>query len=118
MRIAVVILGGGLGAAARYLLSLALAHPRFPYVIVGINLAGSLLLGVLLGAASHREVNPVLVIALGSGLLGGFTTFSTFSVEAADLLRGGRPLAAAAYVLISTAGGVLAAAIGYAATSR
>jgi len=112
-----VILGGGLGAAARYLLTLALIHPRFPYATVGINLAGSLLLGVLLGASTHRDVPSVLVTTLGTGVLGGFTTFSTFSVEAADLFRGGRPLAAAAYLLITTAGGVLAAVLGYAAAA-
>lgn len=113
-----VILGGGLGAAARYLLSLALMHPRFPYATIAINLAGSLLLGVLLGAAANRDVPSVLVTTLGTGVLGGFTTFSTFSVEAADLFRSGRPIAAAAYLLISTAGGLLAAAVGYAAASR
>lgn len=118
MRVLLVILGGGLGAGARYLLSLALANSRFPYATVGVNLAGSLLLGVLLGAAARRDVHPVLVATLGPGLLGGFTTFSTFSVEAVDLFRGGRPLAAVTYLLISTAGGVLAAAVGYAAASR
>lgn len=47
-----VILGGGLGAGARYLVSLALAHPLFPYATMGINLGGSLLRG---GAARHRR---------------------------------------------------------------
>lgn len=66
-----VILGGGLGAGARYLLSLALANPRFPYATVGVNLAGSLLLGVLLGAAARRDVHPVLVATLGPGCSAG-----------------------------------------------
>ncbi len=118
MRLTLVILGGGLGAAARYLLSVALAHPRFPFATVGINLVGSLLLGVLLGAAASRSVHPVVVTTVGTGVLGGFTTFSTFSLEAADLLRAGRPLAAAAYLLASALGGVIAAALGYAVASR
>lgn len=68
MRLTLVILGGGLGAATRYLLSIALAHPRFPYTTVGINLVGSLLLGVLLGAAASRSVHPAVVTTLGAGV--------------------------------------------------
>lgn len=106
---------GGLGATARYLLGLALARPGFPWVTVAINVAGSLLLGALVGAAARRDLHPLTLPVLGAGFLGGFTTFSAFSVEAFQLLRTGRPVAAVGYVLLSTLGGLLAAALGYGA---
>jgi len=115
VRVALVALAGGLGATARYLIGLALGGPGFPWATLAINLAGSLLLGALVGAGLRRDLHPLALPVLGTGLLGGFTTFSAFSVEAVQLLRAGRPGAALAYALTSTAGGVLAAAGGLAA---
>lgn len=114
MRTALVAIAGGVGAAARYLIGLAVGQSGFPWATLGINLAGSLLLGALVGAGLRRDLHPLLLLALGTGLLGGFTTFSAFSVEAVQLLRAGRMGAAIAYVAASTLGGLLAAAVGLA----
>jgi CrcB protein len=118
MRVLLVVLAGGLGAATRYLVSVLFISPRFPWATLGINLVGSLLLGALVGAAAHRQLHPAVVSTLGAGFLGGFTTFSTFSLEALQLLRAHRPAAALTYLLLSAIGGVLTAAVGYIAMTR
>lgn len=110
-----VMLGGAVGAGARYLLidwvsrSLGAAH-------IGVflaNVLGSLLIGLIIGAAIARgDASPKLVAFLTTGLLGGFTTFSTFSMDAFRLIEGGRFGTAAAYVLGSLIFGLAAAAVG------
>lgn len=94
---AVVAAGGSLGAAARYGVGLAWPHPAggFPWATLLINIVGCAAIGVLAGLAPrHRLARPFL----GTGVLGGFTTFSTYAVDARTLLDAGRPAAAAAYV--------------------
>lgn len=116
-----VALGGGLGASARYELGLAFAAPTppaFPTVTLAINLAGSLLLGLLLTLILDvwpptRYARPFAAI----GVLGGFTTFSTFVVEADRLAAAGDVLPAFAYIATSLIGGVACCAIGAAAAS-
>jgi CrcB protein len=107
-----VTLGGACGVLARYGVSrLTLHHESLIWATVGINLAGSFLLGLL--AAEHwfsRDVRE----ALGVGFLGGFTTFSTFSVQVVLEMDAGRADRAALYVVVSVVGGVAAAAAGYA----
>jgi CrcB protein len=85
-----IALGGGLGALARYGVSRLLppAPDSFPWATVLVNVAGCLLIGVLMVLvtevyAAHRLVRPFL----GVGVLGGFTTFSTYAVEIHSLLR-------------------------------
>jgi CrcB protein len=87
--VAAVSLGGGLGALARYGVGLLVpTEPgRFPWGTFGINVLGCLLIGMLMVVATelvraHRLVRPFL----GVGVLGGFTTFSTYSVESLRLL--------------------------------
>lgn len=87
-------LGGGLGAVARYALGDAvhrLAGPSFPAGTLVVNVLGCLLLGAVMGIA---EVRPALTretrLFLAVGLLGGFTTFSSFGYETLQLLRGGQ----------------------------
>jgi fluoride exporter len=99
-----VALGGAIGASARYLAGLWigrwLGHTPFPVAILSINVAGSFLIGVFVGAAALRglgHLSPFLV----TGILGGFTTFSTFSLEAVTLWQRGEAGAAALYVLLS-----------------
>lgn len=80
-----------------------------------INIAGSFLLGLMVaGGWFSRDVRD----GLGAGLLGGFTTFSTFSVQAVLEADGGRPGRAALYVGVSVLGGLAAAAAGYALGRR
>ena len=111
-----VALGGTLGVLSRYgITRLTLHSEALLWATVGINVAGSFLLGLL--AAEHwfsRDVRE----ALGVGFLGGFTTFSTFSVQIVLEVDGGEPGRAAGYLLASVVGGVAAATLGYALGRR
>jgi fluoride exporter len=104
-------IAGACGVLARYGIGKAtLHHEGLLWSTVGINIAGSFLLGVL--AAEHwfsRDVRE----ALGVGFLGGFTTFSTFSVQIVLDVDGGEPWRAAAYLITSVVGGIAAATCGY-----
>ena len=115
MRAALVGLAGAAGALARYGLGLAVGVRSFPWATLGINLAGSFLLGLLLTAAVERRWPDTATVPLAVGFLGAFTTFSTFSFETYTLARTDRVATAAVYVAVSVVGGVLAAAAGYAA---
>lgn len=108
-----VAIAGACGALARYWVGLAAAPVGFPWTTLGINTAGSFLLGVVLGAVPGRW-NATLVTALSVGFLGAFTTFSTFSFETVDMLRSNRATAAGLYVVASVVLGVAAAGLGYA----
>jgi CrcB protein len=107
-----VAVGGSLGGLARYLISAA-APPGehgFPWATLAINVAGSLLLGVLLAAAVHRgPPRRQLRSFLGTGVLGAFTTFSTFAEDVDRLGRGGRYGTAAAYAAATLVVGLVAA---------
>jgi CrcB protein len=90
-----IALGGGLGATARFVLDGFIAHRnpfRFPLGTVVINVTGSLLLGLLTGAVIAHGGPSELKLVLGTGFLGGFTTFSTASVEAVRIAAGTRSL--------------------------
>ena len=105
-------LGGVCGVMARYGIGKATFHTEaLMWSTVGINIAGSFLLGLLAAETwFSRDVRE----ALGVGFLGGFTTFSTFSVQVVLEADGGRPGVALAYVLASVLGGIAAAWAGYA----
>jgi CrcB protein len=113
-----VALGGALGSVLRWAVAIGVARatrePQFPWGTLVVNLAGSLLIGVLLGLATDRGAlaTPARLF-LVTGLLGGFTTFSAFSWEALALLRAGHTGAAGGYVASSVLGGLLAAAAGW-----
>ena len=86
--IVVVALGGGAGAAGRFLLDGLIntgREFRLPVGTLTINITGSLLLGITVGAATHLGAVPVAV--LGTGVMGGYTTFSTASFETVRLAR-------------------------------
>lgn len=106
-----VAVGGLLGVLARYGIGrMTLHHESLLWSTVAINVAGSFLLGLLV--AEHwfgRDVRE----GLGVGFLGGFTTFSTFSVQAVLEAEAGEVGRAFTYVLASVLGGLLAAAAGY-----
>lgn len=99
-----VFLGGGLGAALRHGVNvLALrANTTFPYGTLCINVVGSLLMGMVVAwFAARSGLSPSLRLFLTTGVLGGFTTFSAFSLEAALLYERGQTGLAVAYVLAS-----------------
>lgn len=122
--VAVVALGGVLGALARYAVSVLVPHADpvlWPWATFVVNLVGALALGVLLAVVDARHAHwsatrpqraRLARPFLASGVLGGFTTFSTFSVEAVGLARAGSPGVAVLYAVASVILGVLAVAVG------
>jgi CrcB protein len=113
------MLGGAIGAGLRYWLSrVALVHfgPGFPYGTLIANLLGGLLMGLLAALlARGGAVDQRAFLFLGTGLLGGFTTFSAFSLETFGMLERGQPMMALAYCGLSVAGALLLLIVGYAA---
>ena len=105
-----VALAGAGGVLARYGLSSLVHGDVLPWMTVAINVAGSFLLGMLVVA---HFTSPHVRTSLGVGFLGGFTTFSTFSVQAFLDVEAGEPLRALVLVLASVALGLAAAAAGY-----
>ena len=106
-----VAIGGACGVMARYGIGKATLHSdALLWSTVGINIVGSFLLGLL--AAEHwfsRDVRE----ALGVGFLGGFTTFSTFSVQVVLDVDAGEPWRAFGYLVASVVGGIAAATCGF-----
>ncbi len=88
---------------------LAAAAARFPWHTLAVNLVGSFVMGLLIASALRDTARLFLL----TGMLGAFTTFSTFSIETLALVQDGRLWAAAAYVALSVVGGLLLAALGY-----
>jgi CrcB protein len=108
-------LGGALGALARWGISVALpgAPGGWPWATLVVNLTGCLLIGLLLVVVSaHWPQAHGMRTFLGTGVLGGYTTWSAFAVEVVRLVDGGAVVLAVAYVLASVLGGVLAVAAG------
>lgn len=107
-----VMAGGALGAGARYNLGRLLLHwagPGFPYGTLAANLLGGLLMGVLVGVLARDSVTgESWRLLLGVGLLGGFTTFSAFSLEVMNMIDRGAWGVATGYALLSVIGSVLA----------
>lgn len=96
-----VALGGAVGASARYLVNVAtmrLIGPGFPWATVTVNVVGSFLMGALVVVLAHRDATR-LAPFLMTGVLGGFTTFSAFSLDALTLWERGQTGLASAYVL-------------------
>lgn len=112
MRFVWIGLGGAVGSIARYGLALAMADTRFPWATLTVNITGSFALGFIFGFALNRWSSD-LVVPLSVGVLGGFTTFSTFAWEALAMSQDGHPGRTAIYVTASLIGGLLAVFVGY-----
>lgn len=104
-------LGGAIGALARYGIGTAVPTDALPWATVAINVAGSFLLGLLIAVGAWFA--PEIRIGLAVGLLGGFTTFSTFSADIFLGLEAGRAGEAFVYLTLSVVLGVGAAGLGY-----
>lgn len=108
-------IGGSIGALLRYGFIIAYPAPQyaFPLTIFTENMAGSFLLGFLLViTANWWKQKGLRMSFFGTGLLGSFTTFSTFSLNIVNLIDTGNISVAVGYLLLSTLGGLLAAFIG------
>lgn len=117
-----IAVGSAAGGLLRHAMTEAvsrLAGAGFPWGTLSVNLLGSLVIGVCtaLSASGLATWTPVARHATMTGVLGGFTTFSTFSVQTMALLQQGRWVAAGANALASVVLGVVACAAGYSATS-
>lgn len=98
-----VALGGAIGASLRYLAGIGIVRlvgHGFPVAIITVNVVGSFLMGMFVVAAAHRGLTPLSPFVM-TGLLGGFTTFSAFSLEAVTLYERGDVGQAMLYVAIS-----------------
>ncbi|MGH3417107.1 MAG: fluoride efflux transporter CrcB [Actinocrinis sp.] len=115
MILAVLVgLGAAVGAVSRYLLDRAVAgrFPGFPAGTWVINVSGSLLLGVLAALATRHGLSANVVAVVGTGVCGGYTTFSTFNFETVRLAEEGAGATALVNIGASVAAGLAAAAVG------
>ncbi len=116
-----IAVGGVIGAEARYgLTRLIPASPGgVPWAILLINVLGGLLMGVLMGLLALRQnPHPLIRPFFGVGILGGFTTFSTYSTDTYHLIDADRPLAAVGYVALTLTGALLAVLLGQTLVAR
>ena len=117
MNLFLVMAGGAIGAGARHLAgraALTLTGPDFPVGTLAINVTGGLLMGVLAGVLARTAAGEPWRLFLGVGVLGGFTTFSAFSLDAVLLAERGQWMAAAGYVAASVIGSIAALVAGLA----
>lgn len=117
--LAVVFAGGACGTAIRSLLEDAFARPTpsWPWTTFGINVIGAFVLGLLLEALVRSGADTgrrrLVRLGMGTGVLGGFTTYSTFAVETVERLTQDSLVVGLAYPVASGVLGVTAAAVGY-----
>ena len=107
--------GGFAGSVLRYMLSQVIQNKflsSFPYGTMSVNIIGSLLIGVVYGLVEKGNLSPEARLFLATGILGGFTTFSAFTMDALNLLQEGLWLESVSYVLVSVVLGVVAAFMG------
>lgn len=109
-----VAAGGACGAVLRYCVQALTSGAEFPWGTLAVNIAGCLAIGLAIGAFAgatwFEDVGRPLLVA---GVLGGFTTFSAFSIDTVLLWEQGRVVSSVGYVVSSVACCLLAAALGY-----
>jgi CrcB protein len=106
-----IFLGGGAGSVARFAVSLFLTNrfgTGFPYGTLSVNILGSFLLGIIIALCGERvnALSEEWRLLLAVGFCGGFTTFSTLSLELFTMLQSGRLLAALLYICVSLVCGI------------
>lgn len=97
-------LGGGLGAMLRYGIGLLPYKHTFPLLTLVVNVAGAAVIGYITGISIRKELSPNKVLFFKTGLCGGFTTFSTFSLETFTLMQNGQYGYAGLYMFSSLVG--------------
>ena len=109
--VAAIAVGGAIGAAARYLVGIAWPTPggSLPWATLMINVVGCALIGVLMVLVSEVWIQQRLLRPfLGTGVLGGFTTFSTYAVDIQQLIADGHPVTALIYLAATVVGAIAA----------
>lgn len=118
----IIGLAGVCGALLRYMAGLLVTHAGLASVwaTLPVNLSGCFLLGAFncYGETVRPELHPWIKAAIGTGFLGAYTTFSTFSLESMNLLRSGQYMPASLYFLASLWGGLAAAWVGWSIVTR
>ncbi len=104
MNVIFVGLGGAVGSVLRYVISLIPHKNIFPFPTLIINIFGAVLIGYITGICADRDISLRTVLFLKVGICGGFTTFSTFSLEAYGMFQSGNYGYAVLYVLLSLFG--------------
>ncbi|TPL83660.1 fluoride efflux transporter CrcB [Mesorhizobium sp. B2-3-13] len=110
-----VMVGGGIGAGIRHLTSmgaLRLVGPNYPWGTMAINIIGSFAMGLFIAILARRGGSNELRLFVATGILGGFTTFSAFSLDFAALWERGATLPAFGYALASVIGAIIALFLG------
>ncbi|CAN7562694.1 fluoride efflux transporter CrcB [Mesorhizobium sp. LjRoot246] len=110
-----VVVGGGIGAGIRHLTSmgaLRLVGPNYPWGTMAINIVGSFAMGLFIAILARRGGSNELRLFVATGILGGFTTFSAFSLDFATLWERGSTLPAFGYALASVIGAIVALFLG------
>ncbi|MBL0102706.1 MAG: fluoride efflux transporter CrcB [Bacteroidetes bacterium] len=117
MKYIYLMAGGAIGTLLRYLSSLWIAetifHFRFPWGTFFVNLVGSFVIGLLAGMNQNNQWNMELKTFLFAGLLGGFTTYSSYALESLNLIRAGEFGLTIIYITSTTLIGLLMAAAGF-----
>ncbi len=114
-----VAIFGACGAAMRYWISSSLEQGMFPYHTLLVNIVGCFLLAMAVQyLTTLPKLSRNLINGLGTGFVGSFTTFSTFSVEVSQLIMKGAWFYAGSYIFVSVMGGLLSAGLGFYVSSR
>ena len=116
-----VAAGGAIGAVLRYIVSVKLTPEgamEFPYATLTVNLIGCLVIGVMWSLTSQKTVSDGLLLFLMVGLIGSFTTFSTYGLDGIQLIQSGKLIAGVGYVLLSNIAGLLLIVFGKTITDR
>ena len=101
MKFLMIGIGGGIGAIFRYLISIVPLKVSFPVQTFVTNVLGAILIGIVVGISVKNNWSKNLTLFFKTGVCGGFTTFSTFSLEANNLFQINKPVMAIIYIILS-----------------
>lgn len=110
-----VAAGGAIGAVLRYVVSMKIIAETcagFPWGTLTVNLIGCLVIGMMWSFSEHKTATDGLLLFLMVGLIGSFTTFSTYGLEGIQLIQSGKMLLGGGYIAISNVAGLLLVIIG------